>query len=90
VQMFVAASNWLEIQTLLGKETAGIWDASKPAKDAAAEAARQMTPLLGQACRRTCSRSIWRREASDHWPRTPRRQALPPHNGRGMAKPFMC
>jgi multiple sugar transport system substrate-binding protein len=61
VQMFVDASktslhtdphasNWLEIQTVLGKELAGIWDASKPAKDATAEAARQMTPLLGQPC----------------------------------------
>lgn len=61
VQMFVDASknslhidphasNWLEIQTLLGKETKGIWDASKPAKDATAEAARQMAPLLGQPC----------------------------------------
>jgi multiple sugar transport system substrate-binding protein len=61
VQMFVDASkdslhtdphasNWLEIQTLLGKETSGIWDASKPAKDATGEAARQMAPLLGQPC----------------------------------------
>lgn len=63
VQMFVDAStsylhtdphasNWLEIQALLGKETAGVWAASKPAKDVAAEAARQMTPLLGQPCSR--------------------------------------
>ena len=61
VQMFVDASktslhtdphasNWLEVQTILGKELAGIWDASKPAKDATAEAARQMMPLLGQPC----------------------------------------
>jgi multiple sugar transport system substrate-binding protein len=61
VQMFVDASknflhtdphasNWLEVQAILGKELKGIWDASKPAKDAAAEAARQMAPLLGQPC----------------------------------------
>ena len=61
VQMFVDASknslhtdphasNWLEIQTILGKELAGIWNASKPAKDATAEAARQLAPLLGQPC----------------------------------------
>lgn len=61
VQMFVDTSrnslhtdphvsNWLEIQAVLSKEMAGIWDAGKPAKDVTAEVARQMAPLLGQPC----------------------------------------
>ncbi len=61
VQMFVDASmnslhtdphasGWLEIQNVLTKEMAGIWDASKPAKDVTSAIAQQMAPLLQQSC----------------------------------------
>ncbi len=44
------ASGWLQIQNILAKELAGIWDGGTPAKDVAASIARQMAPLLLERC----------------------------------------